>query len=268
MAYRESRDARFLATARRAADYFIAHLPPDGVPYWDFQAPGIPRAPRDSSAAAIAASGLLELSVREPDRARAARYLTAARRMLSALASSRYLAEGTSNRAVLRHGTYSKPHGRFDTGLIWGDYYFLEALLRYRRIAAGAQEIPVAAVRASAHPPSVADNTLDGRRATRWEAAGDGQWIEYDLGSPRAIAKVGVAFHKGNGRASRFELQVSDDRSRWRTVARAISSGATGSRETYDFADVRRRYVRVVGHGKSRDASNAITEVDLYGAGK
>ena len=268
MAYRESGDERFLRTARRTADYFIAHLPPDGIPYWDFQAPGIPREPRDSSAAAIAASGLLELAVREPDRARAARYLAAARRMLFALASSRYLAEGTSNRAVLRHGTYSKPHGRFNTGLVWGDYYFLEALLRLRRIATDAQELSVAAVRGSAHRPSVADDTVDGSLATRWEAAGDGQWIEYDLGSPREIAKVAVAFHQGNRRASRFDLQVSDDRSSWQTVASPISSAATTRRETYDFADVRGRYLRVVGHGNSRDASNAITEVEPYSAGR
>ena len=63
MAYRETGDRRLLDAARRVSDWFIDHLPPDRVPYWDFDAPGIPDAPRDSSAAAIAASGLLELAL-------------------------------------------------------------------------------------------------------------------------------------------------------------------------------------------------------------
>jgi len=60
MVYRYTQDARFLATAQQLADYFINNLPPDFVPYWDFSQSGT--APRDSSAAAIAAAGLLDLS--------------------------------------------------------------------------------------------------------------------------------------------------------------------------------------------------------------
>jgi hypothetical protein len=62
MAYRETGDVRFLNTAQLIADYFIDNLPEDRVPYWDFEAPNIPHEEKDSSAAAIAASGLLELS--------------------------------------------------------------------------------------------------------------------------------------------------------------------------------------------------------------
>jgi unsaturated chondroitin disaccharide hydrolase len=131
MAYRESGDARMLATARRVADWYVAHLPGDSVPYWDFDAPGIPNEPRDSSAAAIAASGLLELAALETDPARRERYLTAARATLSSLSSPAYLAEGTSSRSILLHGTSNQPRGDFDRGLIYGDYFFLEALLRY-----------------------------------------------------------------------------------------------------------------------------------------
>jgi unsaturated chondroitin disaccharide hydrolase len=132
-AYREMRDARLLATARRVADYFIAYLPPDKVPYWDFLAPGDP--PRDSSAAAIGASGLLELSQLETDPARKHRYLATAKAILASLSTSSYLAEGTSSRSILIHGTSNEPAGRYDRGLAYGDYYFLEALLRYRAIA-------------------------------------------------------------------------------------------------------------------------------------
>lgn len=131
VAYRETGDSRFLETARKAADYFIAHLPADKVPYWDFQAPAIPNEPRDSSAAAIAASGLIELSQRETDAQRQASYLQAAKEILTSLSSAAYLAEGTTNKAILLHGTRNKPKDAYDTGLIYGDYYFVEALLRY-----------------------------------------------------------------------------------------------------------------------------------------
>lgn len=135
MAYRETGDARFLETARRTAEYFLAHLPADGVPYWDLELPRTVGEPRDSSAAAVAASGLLELSRLEPDARRGQSYLSAAKHILTSLSSPAYLAEGTTSKAILLHGTQSKPSGSFDTGLVYGDYYFLEALIRHQRIA-------------------------------------------------------------------------------------------------------------------------------------
>ena len=134
MAYRESGDERLLSAAESAARYFIDHLPPDGVPYWDFQAPDIPNANRDASAAAIAASGLLELSgcAKKPESR--AKYLSSARKILSALAAPPYLAEGTTSAGILNHAVGNMPRkGEVDVSLIYGDYYFLEALLRYRR---------------------------------------------------------------------------------------------------------------------------------------
>jgi unsaturated chondroitin disaccharide hydrolase len=131
MAYRETGDARFLDTARRTAGYFLAHLPDDHVPYWDFDLPSLVGEPRDSSAAAIAASGLLELARLEPDRRSSDRYQDAAASMLASLSSPSYLASGPPRGAILLHGTQNKPDGNFDTGLIFGDYFFLEALLRY-----------------------------------------------------------------------------------------------------------------------------------------
>jgi unsaturated chondroitin disaccharide hydrolase len=130
VAYRETGDARLLGAARRTADWFLAHLPADLVPYWDFDAPGIPRAPRDSSAAAIAASGLFELAVLEPDAARAARYRERAEAILASLSSS-YVDRDGSTQATLLHGTQDMPRGSFDTGLSFGDHYFVEALTRY-----------------------------------------------------------------------------------------------------------------------------------------
>ena len=133
VAYRESGDARFLETARATAEYLVAHLPADAVPYWDFELPSTAGEPRDSSAAAVAAAGLLELARLEPDAVRARRWLGAARAILSSLTSPAYLAEGTGEDSILLHGTQNRSSNRYDTGLIYGDYYFLQALLRYLR---------------------------------------------------------------------------------------------------------------------------------------
>jgi unsaturated chondroitin disaccharide hydrolase len=131
VAYRETGDERLLDAARRTADWFLAHLPPDRVPYWDFDAPGIPDAPRDSSAAAIAASGLLELAALDPDAARRDRYREAAEASIRSLSTGRYLARDEPTQALLLHGTQDLPRGSFDTGLVFGDHYFVEALARY-----------------------------------------------------------------------------------------------------------------------------------------
>ncbi|WAM30051.1 Ig-like domain-containing protein [Myxococcus sp. NMCA1] len=130
VAYRETRDRRFLQGARKAADFYLSHVPGDLVAYWDFFPPDIPTAPRDVSAAA--ASALIELSQLESESRRADAYLKAARDILLALSSPAYLSEGTPFQSILLHGTAYKPRGRSDIGLVYADYYFLEALLRYR----------------------------------------------------------------------------------------------------------------------------------------
>ncbi len=122
--------ADFLAAAKKVAGYFVSHLPADGVPYWDFQAPGIPKTYRDTSAAAIAARGLIRLSVVSGDPT----YRTSAEKILSSLLSPIYLTEGTSARGVLRHAALSVPKIRgVDVSLIFADYYLLEAINAYTK---------------------------------------------------------------------------------------------------------------------------------------
>jgi hypothetical protein len=117
-----------LAAARRAADFFIGQLPADGVPFWDFRDPAIPNTERDASAAAIAASGLYDLARRADTSA--ARYRAAADRMVVALATS-YLAPPTPSGAILAHSVGGRPQGtEIDVGLVYADYFFVEALLR------------------------------------------------------------------------------------------------------------------------------------------
>ena len=148
MAFRESGEPLLLEAAERAAGWFLAHVPPDGVPYWDFEAPGIPETERDTSAAAIAAAGLLELSTLAAGPA-AADYRATAETILRSLATPApaggYLARGVEGHptspGLLLHGCGGHPAsfsgaGVPDESLIWGDYYLIQALLRWRDLAA------------------------------------------------------------------------------------------------------------------------------------
>jgi uncharacterized protein YyaL (SSP411 family) len=131
-AYRETKRPEFLATAERTADWFIDHLPADAVPYWDFRAPDVPNTERDASAGAIACSALFALADLAGG-AKGATYRRTAERMLGSLATS-YLTEGTGNAAILAHSVGAKPLGsEIDVGIVYADYYFLEALVRYER---------------------------------------------------------------------------------------------------------------------------------------
>ncbi|MBJ6108706.1 glycoside hydrolase family 88 protein [Hymenobacter sp. BT523] len=133
MLYRNTRDPRYLAAAQHAADYFLKQTNriPDHIPYWDFNAPDILNAPRDASAAAIAASGLLELSkyAKSPKK-----YYQGATGLLSSLCTPQYLATaGTNNFFLLKHATGYKPaNSEVDVPLVYADYYLLEALWRYQ----------------------------------------------------------------------------------------------------------------------------------------
>jgi unsaturated chondroitin disaccharide hydrolase len=131
--YRETGASDMLADARRAADYFIGHLPSDKIPYWDFNAPGIPTPFRDTSAAAIAASGLIMLSRLNTDATAASKYMTAGKSILTSLLSSTYLAKGTTSEGILQHGAWfvPPPENNGDASLVWGDYYLLEAMNEY-----------------------------------------------------------------------------------------------------------------------------------------
>jgi unsaturated chondroitin disaccharide hydrolase len=137
MCYRETRRTGYLDLAENAADVYLKRLPEDAVPYWDFDAPGIPNAPKDASAAGIAASALLELSVLNTDNAVAAKYFGAALRMLKSLSSDGYLSR-SANPAFLLHSTGHKPNNsEIDASIIYADYYYLEALIRLKKIQEG-----------------------------------------------------------------------------------------------------------------------------------
>ena len=150
MVYRETKDPRFLEFACGLADYFInnKNMPADGIPYWDFNAneagytPGVKSNAnnikikyRDASAAAITTSALLELSTYTKGKD-AEKYKNAAVKMLHSLSSDAYRAQpGTNADFILKHSVGSIPHdNEIDVPLVYADYYFLEALLRYDRL--------------------------------------------------------------------------------------------------------------------------------------
>ncbi len=127
--YRETGEAKFLDAARNLAQYCLRRAPSDRVPYWDYDSPSIPDDVRDSSAACILAAGMLKLAELESDAQKAAYWRAEAIAILESLWSN-YSSRGTTEPCILLHGTRSKPHGSMDHGLIYGDYYFVQALTR------------------------------------------------------------------------------------------------------------------------------------------
>ena len=128
---------KWLDVAERNARYWIDHLPSDGVPFWDFHAdtsqPPPWGAQKESSAGAIAASGLLDLSRQTADPARREEYERTALKMLDALVQPEYLANETPGwEGILKHGVYhTKKNLGVDESVMWGEYFFVEALTKF-----------------------------------------------------------------------------------------------------------------------------------------
>ena len=129
-------NADFLDVAERNAEYWVDHLPADGVPYWDFHAdtsrPPPWGAQKESSAGAIAASGLLDLSRLSRDSAGRRKYEQTALKMLDSLVQPEYLAVDTPGwEGILKHGVYhTKKNLGVDESVMWGEYFFVEALTK------------------------------------------------------------------------------------------------------------------------------------------
>ena len=135
--YRETGKPEYLEQARKVASFIKNHpnLPEDKVPYWDFDAPDIPNAPRDASAAAVMASAFIELSQLDKS-SEAAGWLSLAEEQIRSLSSAEYLAEpGTNGGFILKHsvGNYNK-NSEVDVPLTYADYYYVEALLRLKKL--------------------------------------------------------------------------------------------------------------------------------------
>ena len=132
MCYRYTKDKKYLDFAEKIAEYILnnPNYPSDGVPYWDFNAPNIPNAPRDASSGAILASGLIELSSYTNDK-----YLKQATHILKSLATDAYTAKlGENGHFVLKNSVGSLPMGNeVSVPLNYADYYYIEALLGLKK---------------------------------------------------------------------------------------------------------------------------------------
>ncbi|HEY5571231.1 MAG TPA: glucuronyl hydrolase, partial [Bacteroidales bacterium] len=130
--YRETKDPKYLRFVEKVADVYLKNLPEDAIPYWDFNDPAIPNAPRDASAACVTASALLELSTLTDDAVKGKEYRDAAEKMLTSLSSDAYQS-GESKPSFLLHSTGHWPnHSEIDASIIYADYYYIEALLRLK----------------------------------------------------------------------------------------------------------------------------------------
>lgn len=137
--YRETHDKKYLDQANKIAGFILnnPNLPADKIPYWDFNAPNIPDALRDASAGSIMASALLELC-RYNTGKQAKTYYNTAEQILRSLSSATYKSVPKANGGfLLQHSVGHLPAGtEIDASLTYADYYFVEAMNRYKAFAA------------------------------------------------------------------------------------------------------------------------------------
>ena len=135
MMYRFTKNPAYLNQAKKIAHFILSNpnLPSDKIPYWDFDAPGIPNVPRDASSGAIMASALLELG-QFTSGTEKKEYIQTAETILQSLSSPAYRAKlGENGGFILMHSVGSLPHtSEVDAPLTYADYYFIEALTRYK----------------------------------------------------------------------------------------------------------------------------------------
>lgn len=143
MCYRETGDKAFLEQAKKIANYIFSHpnLPKDLIPYWDYNAPEIPKEPRDVSAATVTASALYELSLY--DKANASKYIGWADAIIQNLTKN-YRSKYKQNKGFLLLSSTGEKQAdkEVDVPIVYGDYYFLEALLRKDKLAKGQPLFP------------------------------------------------------------------------------------------------------------------------------
>ena len=137
MVYRFTHNPVYLGQARHIAHFILTNrnLPADKIPYWDYNVPTIPNALRDASAAAVMASALIELShYVAPEEGRG--YLAVAETIIVGLSSNTYKAVvGSNGGFLLKHSVGNIPgHSEIDVPLTYADYYFVEAMLRYKEL--------------------------------------------------------------------------------------------------------------------------------------
>ncbi|MBS7577674.1 glucuronyl hydrolase [Enterococcus sp. MMGLQ5-2] len=136
LSYLYTDDVSFIDTAIRLADYFIEKLPADKVPYWDLIFSDGSGEERDSSSGAIAVCGLLELAKVLPlSNPKRSHYEAIALEIIESLAINYTTKPVPESNGLLLHGVYDKNSNKgVDECMSWGDYYYLEALIRLNQV--------------------------------------------------------------------------------------------------------------------------------------
>lgn len=146
MMYRQTGKKEYLDQAVKAGLFVMNHprLPKDKIPYWDFDAPKIPKEVRDASAGAVMASAFVELST-YLDGKLSADFLRLAEQQIASLASPAYTAKlGANNNFILMHSTgFVAKKYEIDEPIAYTDYYYVEALLRYKRLLEGRPVVDI-----------------------------------------------------------------------------------------------------------------------------
>lgn len=130
MCYRETKDPKYLGQAERIAQYIFSHpaMPPDLIPFWDYNAAAIAGEPRDVSAATITAAALYELSAYSVN---GRQYRSKADKIMKSVESKYRSAPGSNKGFILDHSTGNKPaKSEIDVPINYADYYYLEAVIR------------------------------------------------------------------------------------------------------------------------------------------
>ena len=139
LAYKYTEREEYIQKFRDVTDFFLAHLPKDMVPFWDLEFTDGDDQPRDSSSASIAACGMLEMAkYLKPDEAEA--YRATAKRLMKALYDGYAVKDPKESNGLVLHSTYSNHspyntcnHYGVDECNIWGDYFYMEALMRLKK---------------------------------------------------------------------------------------------------------------------------------------
>ena len=136
LSYQYTKNPEYLELFRKISEYYLAHLPKDLIPFWDFDFTDGSTEPRDSSSAAIVICGFME-AAEVLDDEEAEYYTTLAYRMMKSLIDNYEVKDWDSSNGILLHGTYNRHtptntcrNKGVDECCSWGDYYYMEALTR------------------------------------------------------------------------------------------------------------------------------------------
>lgn len=132
-------------------------------------------------------------------------------------------------------------------------------------LASGCTPLAVSSVSASTDDGNVPANAVDGSLSTRWSGYGVGAYLTVDLGAAGPVCGADIAWFRGDQRASTFTIAVSSDGAQYTTAYSGVSSGNTASYESYSFASVTARYVRITVNGNTQNDWASISELRIGG---